>query len=188
VLYCFATDSSFWRQALEAEDHRCSFFFFFQLNPYGHSPYVTTSLTRGWVCLLWICLAFRQVYVSHIQRVTENVCFCTVCKSPLNRGFAKQIMPILRILCYNGSLVTWMDIRLTTTKFKPLIFPMSGFALSYEHVQSHDFVWLLPVACTILLYNNTHMESWKPCANRRAACTLQNFQWCGNLVLQALQF
>jgi hypothetical protein len=25
---------------------------FFKLNPYGHSPYVTSSLTRRWVCLL----------------------------------------------------------------------------------------------------------------------------------------
>jgi hypothetical protein len=27
-------------------------------NSCGHSPYVTSSLTRGWVCVLWICLAF----------------------------------------------------------------------------------------------------------------------------------
>jgi hypothetical protein len=26
--------------------------FFLQLTPCGHSPYVTSSLTRGWVCLL----------------------------------------------------------------------------------------------------------------------------------------
>jgi hypothetical protein len=31
---------------------------FLQLNPYGHNPGVTSSLTREWVCLLWICLAF----------------------------------------------------------------------------------------------------------------------------------
>jgi hypothetical protein len=38
---------------------------FFQLNPCGHSPYVT-PLTRRWVCPLRIRLTFRQVYVSHI--------------------------------------------------------------------------------------------------------------------------
>jgi hypothetical protein len=37
-----------------------------QLNPWGNSPHVTSSLTRRWVCLLWTCLAFRQVYISHI--------------------------------------------------------------------------------------------------------------------------
>jgi hypothetical protein len=25
---------------------------FFQVNPCGHSPYATSSLTRGWVCFL----------------------------------------------------------------------------------------------------------------------------------------
>jgi hypothetical protein len=43
--------------------------FFFQLNLCDNSPYVTSSLTRRWVCLLWICLAFRQVYVSNIYHV-----------------------------------------------------------------------------------------------------------------------
>jgi hypothetical protein len=32
--------------------------FFLQLNPFGHSPYVTSSLTRRWVCLLWIGFPF----------------------------------------------------------------------------------------------------------------------------------
>jgi hypothetical protein len=45
---------------------------FFQLNPCNNSPYVTSSLMRRWICLLWICLAFRQVYISHIEHVTEN--------------------------------------------------------------------------------------------------------------------
>jgi hypothetical protein len=39
---------------LEAHDQS----FFLRLNPCGHSPYVTSSLTRGWVCLLWIGFAF----------------------------------------------------------------------------------------------------------------------------------
>jgi hypothetical protein len=39
---------------------------FFQLNSYGNSLYVTSSLTRIWVYLLWICLAFHEVYTSHI--------------------------------------------------------------------------------------------------------------------------
>jgi hypothetical protein len=29
-----------------------------QLNPCSHSAYVTSSLTRGWVCLLWRGFAF----------------------------------------------------------------------------------------------------------------------------------
>jgi hypothetical protein len=36
---------------------------FSQLNPCSYSPYVTSFLTRKTVCLLWIRLVFRQVYV-----------------------------------------------------------------------------------------------------------------------------
>jgi hypothetical protein len=43
--------------------------FFFQLNSCGNSPYVTSSLTRRWVCLSWICLAFCQVYSWLTKRV-----------------------------------------------------------------------------------------------------------------------
>jgi hypothetical protein len=43
--------------------------FFFHLNSCGNSPYVTSSLTRRWVCLVWTCWAFHQGYISHIQRV-----------------------------------------------------------------------------------------------------------------------
>jgi hypothetical protein len=43
-------------------------------------------------------------------------------KSSVSPGFAKQIMPILFILCYNGSLVTWTVVSLATAKFKSIIF------------------------------------------------------------------
>jgi hypothetical protein len=48
---------------VEAHDQR-----FLQLNPCGHSPHVTFSLTRGLVCLLWICFAspLSSVCIAHI--------------------------------------------------------------------------------------------------------------------------
>jgi hypothetical protein len=46
--------SSSWRQAPSGSWTE----FFFQLNPWGYSPYVTSSLTSGSVCLLWIRFAF----------------------------------------------------------------------------------------------------------------------------------
>jgi hypothetical protein len=45
--------SSAWYQVPD-HDRR----FFWQLNPWSHSSYVTSSLTRRWVCLLCICFAF----------------------------------------------------------------------------------------------------------------------------------
>jgi hypothetical protein len=92
-------------------------------------------------------LVLCQVYVSHIQHVIENSSFCIIHKSSVSPGFAKQIMPVLHILCYNGSLVTWTVVRLTTAKFKPLIVFCLG--LNCEHVHSHDSVWLVLVACTL---------------------------------------
>jgi hypothetical protein len=43
---------------------------FFQLGPCGNSPYVISSLTRGWVCLLWIGFAFCQECVSYMSLKT----------------------------------------------------------------------------------------------------------------------
>jgi hypothetical protein len=37
-------------------------------------------------------------------------------------GFTEQIVPLLRILYYNGSIVTWTVAGLTTAKSMPLIF------------------------------------------------------------------
>jgi hypothetical protein len=99
---------------LETHDQR----FFFQLNSCCNSPYVTSSLTRRWVCLVWICLAFRQVYNSHMQHATEKSSFRTIYtrKSSVSPGITEQIMPILRILCYNGRL----SIDTTSPRYRAL--------------------------------------------------------------------
>jgi hypothetical protein len=80
---------------------------------------------------------------------THTTCYCTRQKSSVSTGFTEQIMPILRILCYNGSLVIWMIVSLTTDEFKPLVLYREHIHI---HIHSHGFVWLLLVACTILLY------------------------------------
>jgi hypothetical protein len=84
--------------------------------------------------------------VSHLKHVTEKSSFCTKHKSSVSIRFT-EIMPILRILCYNGNLVTWMVPSFTTAKFKPPISSMSGFTLSYTAnmfilVILHDFCLL----------------------------------------------
>jgi hypothetical protein len=68
-------------------------------------------------------------------------------KPPVNPGFAKQIMPILLISCYNRSLITWTAVSLTTAKFKPVVFSVSGFALSYA---TNMFLWFcMTSACCL---------------------------------------
>jgi hypothetical protein len=87
-------------------------FFFFQLKPCSNSPSVTFSLPRKCIWLLWICLAFRQVCISY-SMLLKMSCFCLSC---ISTGFAEQIMPVLHVLCYNGSLVTSTIVSLTTAK------------------------------------------------------------------------
>jgi hypothetical protein len=48
-----------WWQLLETHDQQ----FFFQLNTSCYSPYVTSSLTRGWICLLQLLLAFASAVI-----------------------------------------------------------------------------------------------------------------------------
>jgi hypothetical protein len=62
-----------YRQSLRlvASPLRCTTrdcFFFLQLNPSVHSPYVASSLTRGWGCLLWIDFAspLSNVRIAHV--------------------------------------------------------------------------------------------------------------------------
>jgi hypothetical protein len=105
--------------------------FFFQLNCCSRSPHVTSSLTRGWVGLVRICLVFYQVYISHIEHVIENSSVCIIYKFCVSPGFAEQIMLNLLVLRYDGSLFAWTVVSLTASKFKPLIFSMSVFALTY---------------------------------------------------------
>jgi hypothetical protein len=46
---------------------------FFQLNTYDHSPYVTTSLTRGWVCRLQLLLALASALILRSES-RKNSC------------------------------------------------------------------------------------------------------------------
>jgi hypothetical protein len=102
--------------------------------------------------------------------------FCARHKSSVSTGFTEQIMPILRILSYNGSLVIWTVVDLTTATY--IFYVWLSLVLYHEHVHSHNFVWLLLLACTIFLYNRIHKEGWRLCANRGPLCTLENFQRC----------
>jgi hypothetical protein len=116
---------SSWRQAPRDSRPETSF----QLNTCCRSLYVTSFLTRRWVCLLWICLAFVKCMHRIYSMLLSILDFALYTSATID--LAKQIISNLLILRYNGSLVTGTVVSLTPTKFKPLIFSMSGFALSY---------------------------------------------------------
>jgi hypothetical protein len=74
--------------------HDRGFFFFLQLNPYGHGPCVTSSVARGWVCLLRICLAFVKCTCRTYSMLLKIISF-TIYTSPLSvqalQGYAKRL-------------------------------------------------------------------------------------------------
>jgi hypothetical protein len=82
--------------------------------------YVTSSLTRRWIFMITMLGLLSSVSIAQIE------CFW---KFFVLHYVIVQVLCQYR-LCYNGSLVTWTVVRLTTPKFKPLIFSTSGFALS----------------------------------------------------------
>jgi hypothetical protein len=75
-----------------------------------------------------------------------------------------------------------MVVSLTTAKFKPLIFPMSGFALSYTMnmfilMILYDFCLLLAQFCHIIIYIQTvesrvQIADW--CAPRKISIGVEN--------------
>jgi hypothetical protein len=163
---------------------------FLQLNPCGHSSYVTSFLTRGWICLLRIRWALSSVHIANMAGYWKYFLLYTY-KSFLCPAFSKQIMPLVLILCYNGSLVTGTVVSLATAKFKPLIFPVSRFALTYTAnmfilMVFYDFC-LLPTqfCCNVIVY------IWKFGSRVQIAhrCAPWKISSCvENLVLQVLQF
>jgi hypothetical protein len=64
--------------------------------------------------------------------------------------------PSFSISSYNGCLVTWTVVCLPAAKFKPLYISCVGLRLVQrcEHLQFHDFVWLLLVVCIKPMLSN----------------------------------
>jgi hypothetical protein len=120
----------------------------------------------------FVSYEYAWPFVKHMYRTYSMLLkssFCTVYKSSVSTGFAKQIMSILRILCYNGSLVTWTVVSLTIAKFRPLMYflCLASSCPTPRTCFCHDSVWLLLGACTSLFYNRLHTEGWKPYARIR---------------------
>jgi hypothetical protein len=59
--------------------------FIFQLNTCGYSPYVTSSLTRGWVCRLQLLLVLvSAITLKSESRVTHDHIFLSQIRDSLN--------------------------------------------------------------------------------------------------------
>jgi hypothetical protein len=123
------------------------------------NPYATFSLSRGRVCLIWICLAFIKCTYRTYSMLLKILPF-TLRTSSVSPGFAKLVMPVIRI--HNGSLATWTVVSFKAAKFKPL----SGFDLSYAAnmfilMISYDF-YLLPAQFCFTVIHIRQVESRLP--------------------------
>jgi hypothetical protein len=58
--------------------------FIFQLNTFGHSPYATSSLRRGWVCHLKLLLVFASAVIlrSECCGTHDHILLSQICDSP----------------------------------------------------------------------------------------------------------
>jgi hypothetical protein len=143
---------------------------------------------RRWVCLLWICLAFRQVYVSHIQRVLEylfHLYYTQVLYQyrlyRADHAYLACLMLHRHLSHFNGRS---LDHRQVWASY--IICVWLHLVLYREHVHCHGFVWLQLVVCTILLYNRIYTEGWKlyviPTVRRILFCMRCNFNRCLPLI------
>jgi hypothetical protein len=92
------------------------------------------SLTRGRVCCLSesqsVVMSLLSVYVQFTFYMLLNACIYNIYKSSVQAQYSRSC-PIISSSGYNSSLVVALTgLCLTAARFKPLIFPVSGFALS----------------------------------------------------------
>jgi hypothetical protein len=87
---CFTTRrlppiTSFWRQAHARPTTRI---FIFELNTYLYSPYVTFSLTRGWVCRLKLLLVLASAVIlrSESRGTHDHILLSQIRDSPNLEG------------------------------------------------------------------------------------------------------
>jgi hypothetical protein len=77
---------------LETEDQR-----FFQLNPCVHSPYVTSSLMRTWICLLSRWFSWYSLGTDPAENKFSSSCDIAVTQPP-GRTAQRTPLPIFLIL------------------------------------------------------------------------------------------
>jgi hypothetical protein len=139
--------------------------FFFQLNPCGHSPYVTTSLTRRRVCLLWICLALSSVRNAHIACYWKFfLMHCTVPKLLIRKRyyllflipvFIVQVTKLVQFTLYNTffkippstsmhfaiRVRAWRVARLYSVLYNEIALSQKPFGIGHMYIYTFCLEW-----------------------------------------------
>jgi hypothetical protein len=152
-------------------------FFFFTKLP--SCLFGVPSLTRGRVCHVSVfvievynsqSLFTTNIYVklkiytccTHLQYNTKFTIYTGLVQSRL--GTADYVL-VTSSLHYNDSLDTRTVIHMTAAKFEPLIFSVSGLALSREtniFMILHDFCLLPARFCYVIIYVRRYGHSEMP--------------------------
>jgi hypothetical protein len=152
------------------------------------------------VCLL--CLLLVWVYCQYVHKVfTEDIYIICVWHSSgmyiqyiqglfQSRLGTADYAIVTSSLHYSDTLVIWTVIHMTAAKFQPIIFSVSGFALSnvaniFILMILDDFCLLPALFCYIIInvrYIKSHMHIANRCVPRKIANGTEN------LILQSLQF
>jgi hypothetical protein len=120
-------------------------------------------LTRSRVCLLSVIVRSTKsiVKISFYSHFTCYTCFMYIqyIEGFSQPGSYSRSCSIICSLRYNGSLNTWTVVRLTATKFEPLILvrSVSGFAFSHI-VRTLAFPWFCTSSACCLLHTPKCME------------------------------
>jgi hypothetical protein len=78
--------------------------YFFQMNTCGHSPYITSSMTRGWDCNLQLLLAFASAFISgsESRQIRDHILLSQIRDFPFCRLLR---LTRLRCGCYSRYIV-----------------------------------------------------------------------------------
>jgi hypothetical protein len=82
--------------------------------------------------------------LTNVLPLSSNICIALIAllkilcaySNPVSTGFAKQTMPILRILCYNGNLITLTVVSLTTAELESFILFCSSIRTPSRYIVS----------------------------------------------------
>jgi hypothetical protein len=123
----------------------------------------------------WLSSSEGIAHIAHYWKLFALHYSQVLCQSRLCKA---DHVCVLLILCYNGSIVTWTVVSLTTAKFKPLTFSTSDFALSYTAkmfvLMILYYLCLFSVQfCYIIVYIR-NVENRMQIADRCTLCRVSN--------------
>jgi hypothetical protein len=155
---------------------------FFQLNPCNHRPYVTSSLTKRWICLL----SRMSSWYSCGTDPTENIFACTVTQPP-ERTSQRTSLPTVLPFLHLQVFLRWRSVSfsIVASLLCCNLLTDVSFGWTMSAFSGHTTILVILLPCQLLDYissngkmiENHQMKGLRrkwPNANR---LLLLNFSW-----------